>query len=172
MCGIAGTVDIQLTNAALALLCHRGPDDEGITQHELAGRKINFGHRRLSIIDLSEAGHQPMTSHCGKFVIVFNGEIYNHQELRSKLSDIRFRGHSDTETIVNYLARFGIQSVADFNGIFAFALLDIAKEKLYLARDRYGVKPLYYSLNAGKFLFAFEIRPIRSFVASHLNLEN
>jgi asparagine synthase (glutamine-hydrolysing) len=172
MCGIAGTVDIPLTNAVLALLCHRGPDDEGITQHELAGRKINFGHRRLSIIDLSEAGHQPMTSHCGKFVIVFNGEIYNHQELRSKLSDIRFRGHSDTETIVNYLARFGIQSVADFNGIFAFALLDIAKEKLYLARDRYGVKPLYYSLNAGKFLFASEIRPIRSFVASHLNLEN
>ena len=105
--------------------------------------KVFFGHRRLSIVDLSPTGNQPMASSCGRFEIIFNGEIYNHSELKDKLVGRDFRGTSDTETIVNYISEFGIERVADFNGIFALSVLDKQNKIMYLARDPFGVKPMY-----------------------------
>ncbi len=160
MCGILGTVNIKFDKAILDLLKHRGPDDWGIETIEIKENKVYFGHRRLSILDLSHAGHQPMYSHDGRFLIVFNGEVYNHLELKEKLKDISFRGHSDTETIVNYMAKFGPKSSVDFNGIFAFGLLDTKNAKIYIARDRFGVKPIYYWHDGDKFIFSSEIKPI------------
>jgi len=160
MCGIVGTVNKPFDNQTLDLIRHRGPDDGDIVKLEAGDDEIYLGHRRLSIQDLSKAGHQPMYSACRKFVIIFNGEIYNHLELREKLPDIEWRGHSDTETIVNYIARYGIESIRDFNGIFGFGLFDIENSKLYVARDRYGVKPVYYYNNDSCFVCASEIKPI------------
>ena len=172
MCGILGTVNRPFENDILDLIKHRGPDDSEILKFHIEKNEICLGHRRLSIQDLSSAGHQPMHSACRKFVIIFNGEIYNHNELREKLQDIAFKGHSDTETIVNYIARFGMEAVKDLNGIFAFALLDTEKEKIYLARDRFGVKPLYYYQQEEQFLFASEIGPLQAMMSDSIELEN
>lgn len=172
MCGILGAVNGTINNDLLDLIEHRGPDDGGIEEITVGGTKVAFGHRRLSIQDLSAAGHQPMSSTCGKYSIIFNGEIYNHYELREKLPDVAFHGHSDTETIVNYLAKYGMDSVKDLNGIFAFALLDIEKEKMYLARDRFGVKPLYYVHNNKEFLFSSEIRSLQAMIEDNIDLDN
>jgi asparagine synthase (glutamine-hydrolysing) len=173
MCGIVGTVNKPFDKSLLELISHRGPDDSDIVNLKSSNNEIHLGHVRLSIQDLSAAGHQPMSSACGKFVIIFNGEIYNHLDLRKKLSDIMWRGHSDTETIVNYMARYGIESVKDFNGIFGFGLFDVVNEKLYIARDRYGVKPIYFSQNNNKLIFSSEIRPITKLLDSlHLDKGN
>ncbi|MBW3545334.1 MAG: asparagine synthetase B, partial [Bacteroidetes bacterium] len=123
---------------------------------------VFFGHTRLSILDLSEAGSQPMFTDCGNYCLVFNGEIYNHQELREKLPAVNFAGHSDTETILYYLREYGIEAVKDFNGIFAFALLDRVARKVYLVRDCFGVKPLYYFLKDDKLVFGSEIKIIKN----------
>ncbi|BCD62078.1 asparagine synthase (glutamine-hydrolysing) [Nitratiruptor sp. YY08-26] len=179
MCGIVGSVNKPFGDEILNLIDHRGPNDRGIEkiiieQANSKKTKIYFGHTRLSIQDLSLAGHQPMYSHCGNYLIIFNGEIYNHLELRKKLPNINWRGHSDTETIINYIAEYGIESVQDLNGIFAFAVLDILQRKLYLVRDRYGVKPLYYNNNDNnnKFVFSSEIKPLRKLIPSKIDLEN
>src|SRR5690606_7431374 len=144
MCGILGSINIDFNEETLNLIEHRGPDDFGIETFNLSNQNITFGHRRLSIVDLSKAGHQPMTSYCHNFEIIFNGEIYNHLELREKLRDITFNGTSDTETIINYISKYGMESVKDFNGVFAFAILDKKKSKIHLVRDPFGVKPLYF----------------------------
>jgi len=159
MCGILGAVNNPFDNEVLDLIKHRGPDDSQIIDIEVKGNNITLGHRRLSIQDLTVAGQQPMYSACKKFIIVFNGEIYNHLELREKLSEINFNGHSDTETMVNYISKFGIESIQDFNGIFGLGFFDIEQNKLYLARDRFGVKPLYFQ-NKKTFIFSSEIKPI------------
>lgn len=172
MCGILGTVNRSIDDKVLDLLRHRGPDDGGIEGYSLGSTNVFFGHRRLSIQDLSSAGHQPMYSADMKYAIIFNGEIYNHLELRKKLKNVIFQGHSDTETIVNYIACFGIEAIKDFNGIFAFAFLDIEDQKLFLARDRYGVKPLYYFQQDEQFLFSSEIHPLQSMVSDSISLEN
>lgn len=164
MCGILGSINQDFEESVLELLSHRGPDDRELIKLSLKENQICLGHTRLSIQDLSMAGHQPMYSADGKFIIIFNGEIYNHLELRKKLKEIKFHGHSDTETIVNYMANFGIESIKDFNGIFGFSLLDIENQKLYLARDRFGVKPLYYYNQEDKFLFSSEMKPILKIV--------
>lgn len=169
MCGILGSVNQVIGEETLALIGHRGPDDIGINEFKIGKSMTYLGHRRLSIQDLSSAGHQPMLSACRKYFIIFNGEIYNHFVLRERIKEIKFKGHSDTETIVNYIARFGIESVREFNGIFAFAILDIVNEKLFLTRDRFGVKPLYYYQNKEKFLFSSEIHPIQSLVKDDIN---
>ena len=161
MCGILGSLNIPFDFETLAVLEHRGPDDAGIKSLVTGEDTVTLGHRRLSIVDLSPSGHQPMLSHCGNYIIIFNGEIYNHNELRKKLDDHKFIGHSDTETIVNYIAKFGIYSVKDFNGIFAFILFDKKGNNLYAARDRYGVKPLYYWQYSDKIIFSSEIKAIR-----------
>src|SRR2546428_224163 len=126
-----------------SVIAHRGPDDSGVwTDHE-AG--IGFGHRRLSIIDLSAAGHQPMMSASGRFVLVFNGEIYNYRQLRAELGEHLWHGHSDTEVLLAGVERWGlVATLKKSTGMFAFALWDRRSRELTLARDRMGEKPLYY----------------------------
>ncbi|WP_273566610.1 asparagine synthase (glutamine-hydrolyzing) [Maribacter halichondriae] len=161
MCGIAGSINSTLTMADIDLIDHRGPDYKNLIQDKCAGHDLFFGHTRLSIIDLSEAGNQPMYTDCGDFCIVFNGEIYNHKELRTRLTHVKFRGQSDTETILYYLREFGIEGVKDFNGIFTFALLNKKVGKVFLARDFFGVKPLYYFTKDDKLVFSSEIKVIK-----------
>lgn len=169
MCGIIGLIDHahHLDDVALRALAttmrdrltHRGPDDAGLMLE--SSKRLVLGHRRLSIVDLSPAGHQPMTSACGRFTLIHNGEIYNCDELRAAVPQINWRGHSDTEAVLEYLAARGPEAIADLNGMFAFALFDRARRELLLARDRFGQKPLYYSSGAGWFAFASELSALR-----------
>lgn len=153
MCGIAGLISpAPETRIAAMLSCieHRGRDDEGVwTSPALndAGQNICFGHRRLSIIDTSSAGHQPMLSHDGRFVAILNGEIYNYRELREQLTTNgrQFRTQSDTEVLINAWAEWGEQSLSRINGMFAFGLWDQVERTLFLVRDHVGIKPLYYA---------------------------
>lgn len=147
-------------------LAHRGPDDAGVWVDDVTG--VALAHRRLAILDLSAAGHQPMASACGRFVIAFNGEIYNHAELRSELEERgsapSWRGHSDTEVLLAAVAAWGIEAaLKKVVGMFAFALWDRESRSLALARDRIGEKPLYYGLCRGALLFASELKAIRSY---------
>lgn len=161
MCGIAGFLSFENTlqevelREMTATLAHRGPDAEGIFFDGVCG----LGHRRLSIIDLSEQANQPMFSQEGRYVIVFNGEIYNYQEVAEKLQ-ISPKTHSDTEIIVEAFAQKGTACVQLFNGMFAFAIYDTQKKELYLCRDRIGKKPLYYFWNGHHFAFASEIKAL------------
>ena len=161
MCGILGVFNPnggQLANevfaAALERLRLRGPDDSGVWRDEW----IALGHRRLAIVDLSAAGHQPMESVDRRYVIVFNGEIYNHNELRKRLNPATpWRGTSDTETLLEAYRTFGVDCLKHLNGMFAFAIWDKVERTLFIARDRMGVKPLYYTQRGGD--FAFGSRP-------------
>jgi asparagine synthase (glutamine-hydrolysing) len=170
MCGITGflttRIDKDLAGAIGRMsdtLSHRGPDDKGVWLDENAG--IALGHRRLSIVDLSPAGHQPMHSDSGRYVIVFNGEIYNHQEIRREIdgrSPSPWRGHSDTEVMLRAVETWGLEdAVKRFIGMFAFALWDREERVLHLVRDRLGEKPLYYGRMGGTFLFASELKALR-----------
>ena len=165
MCGIAGYLSVkEPVNRALlermtSTLAHRGPDAAGYyvnPRHQVA-----LGHRRLSIIDL-HGGGQPMSDETGAVWVVFNGEIFNYQELRSELEQRghRFATRSDTEVIVHAYETFGVECVQRFNGMFAFAVWDEHAQRLYLARDRFGKKPLHYAAVAGQFLFASEIKAL------------
>ncbi len=171
MCGIAGWIDLkgrtdrydlEAVAARMAnVLSHRGPDDYGVWADPEAG--VALGHRRLSILDLSSAGHQPMLSNNGRFVISYNGEIYNCEEIRQELwkanPRLAFRGHSDTEVMLAAFEQWGIEpSLQRMNGMFAFALWDRNEHTLLLARDRFGEKPLYYGSVGGAFLFASELK--------------
>lgn len=163
MCGILGSVNVDFDQDLLDLIKHRGPDDSGIDSFLSGNNLVKLAQRRLSILDLSPAGHQPMISDCGDYAIIFNGEIYNHEELRnSLLKKGGFKGHSDTESILYYLIENGISGIKDLNGIFAIAFLDKKGNKLFLARDPFGVKPLYYKADNNSLLFASEIRPLKS----------
>ncbi|HWD90595.1 MAG TPA: asparagine synthase (glutamine-hydrolyzing) [Mucilaginibacter sp.] len=167
MCGILGSVNTPFDNDILDTIKHRGPDDFGIETFDVASNMVTLSQRRLSIIDLSPAGHQPMNTLCGNYSIIFNGEIYNYQDLKDRLpKDIVFRGHSDTETILYYLKEFGIKGISDFNGIFSIAFLDKLNNKLFLVRDHFGVKPMYYYHRAetGQLIFSSEIRPIKALI--------
>lgn len=146
-------------------LVHRGPDDAGIWLDDAAG--VALGHRRLSIVDLSPAGHQPMPSEDGRQVLVFNGEIYNHHHLRSELEaaghSTPWRGHSDTEVLLAAMSAWGIEeALRRANGMFALAVWDRAERTLYLARDRFGEKPLYYGRANGHFLFGSELKALKA----------
>jgi len=167
MCGIAGVlsgapVDPLVMRRMVATLGHRGPDDEGVWIEP----GIGLGHRRLSVIDLSPNGHQPMVSHNGRYVLTFNGEIYNHAALRAALvSDgiNGWRGHSDTETLLETIASWGLaRALRESVGMFALGLWDRHDRKLFLARDRFGEKPLYYGRAGKEFLFASELKAIRA----------
>ncbi len=149
-------------------LVHRGPDDEGAWVEESAG--LALGHRRLAIQDLSPAGHQPMISHCGRWVMVYNGETYSNQELRPLLEarGIAFHGHSDTEVMIEAIAAWGIEAaVKQFIGMFAFALWDRKEKALYLVRDRLGIKPLYWGQIGATFLFGSELKALRAYPNFH-----
>ena len=141
-------------------MIHRGPDDAG--EWWLDDGRVGLAHRRLSIIDLSPAGHQPMLDDVGKLAIAFNGEIYNFTELRAELAakGAGFRSHSDTEVILAAYREWGVDCLSRFNGMFAFALFDASSQKLFLARDRAGEKPLFYRYHSGEFRFASELKAL------------
>lgn len=175
MCGIAGFIHLgasrDISSSRLAAMLkpihHRGPDDGGVWVDEQHG--VALGHRRLSILDLSPAGHQPMASACGRFVIVFNGEIYNHLDLRRDLEKSNllpiggWRGHSDTETLLACFAAWGIdKTIQSTVGMFALAVCDRHQKSLTLARDRIGEKPLYYGWQNDVFLFGSELKSLRA----------
>src|SRR4051794_37213837 len=171
MCGIAGLfssrrVDPSLVRRMIAPLAHRGPDDQGVWSDPESG--IGLGHRRLSIIDLSPLGHQPMESSDGRWVLSYNGEIYNHAELRAELDSAAggngrgWRGHSDTETLLEGIATWGFEAtLKKCVGMFAIALWDKRRRELHLARDRFGEKPLYYGWAGGDLVFASELKALR-----------
>lgn len=154
MCGIVGSVDLELYNDDVRRLSHRGPDSHGLEQIACSGHRIWLGHTRLAIQDLSSAGHQPMKID-GDF-IVFNGEIYNHHEIR-KLNMIDYNSNSDTETLLKALIVWGLRAIDQLNGIYSFAYFSAQNKKLYLVRDPEGTKPLYYSVQGDKLSFASEI---------------
>jgi len=165
VCGIAGIidlsgrpVDVALIRAMTDSIAHRGPDGEG----QWVEGPVGIGHRRLAIIDTSEAAGQPMISANGRFVLSYNGEVYNFRELRRELerSGIAFRTNSDTEVVLEALALWGNKAINRFNGMFAFALWDRWENCLLLARDRYGIKPLYWSIDHEQFKFASENKAI------------
>jgi len=170
MCGIAGVVDRKNGRCEPAVLrrmndavAHRGPDGEG----EYYWRNVGLGHRRLAIIDLSDCGRQPMASADDELVIVFNGEIYNYVELRSELENegCCFRSHSDTEVILASYRLWGAECVSRFNGMWAFAILDKSRNCVFCSRDRFGVKPFYYTNSPEHFAFGSEIRQLLPFLS-------
>lgn len=152
----------------------RGPDDAGVWTDKAAG--LCVAHRRLSILDLSPAGHQPMVSPCGRYVLVYNGEIYNHHALRADLEReggaFEWRGHSDTETLLASLRHWGTEgALKRFNGMFAFALWDANEKTLLLARDRMGEKPLYYGRSGDVFLFGSELKALVAHPSWHSDVD-
>jgi asparagine synthase (glutamine-hydrolysing) len=171
MCGIAGLIaagkiDPELVRAMTDRLTHRGPDDQGIWTDPDAG--IGLGHRRLSIIDLSPAGHEPMHSASGRYVVTFNGEIYNYRDLRARLEredsvpQGGWRGHSDIEVLLQAIDCWGLKTaLGEAVGMFAFALWDRRKRTLSLVRDRFGEKPLYYGWVGHDFVFGSELKALR-----------
>lgn len=168
MCGIAGFLNLNGKPAAEVILKnmtdkirHRGPDGEG----QYIDGAVALGHRRLSIIDLSPSGQQPMLSNQGRFIITYNGEVYNFKEIKAELESLghQFRSKTDTEVILEAYAEWGGNSVSRFNGMFAFAIWDKKEKTLFLARDRYGVKPIYYAFHDGTFLFASENKAFDEF---------
>ena len=174
MCGIVGLLTASGTGGRLVrpmidAIQHRGPDDQGWWTDTEAG--VTLGHRRLSIIDLSPLGHQPMPSSDGRYQIAYNGEIYNHAELRRGLEQAtalsgngpRWRGHSDTETLLECIAHWGLRATLEkCVGMYAFALWDRRDRLLHLVRDRFGEKPLYYGWIGGDFAFASELKALRA----------
>ena len=168
MCGIAGcfnkhkisTFEIELIEKMNAIQKHRGPDDMGI----FSDKTCVLGHRRLAIIDLSDAGHQPYISDDGRYILVYNGEIYNYIELREELRNLGwdFKSKTDTEVLLKAYRQYGKDCLEKLNGMFAFAVYDTQNESLFLARDRVGIKPLYYVITKTKLYFASEIKALLS----------
>ena len=163
MCGISGAYGISDKEQAKILvtkmndrIAHRGPDDHGYFIDE----NIALGHRRLAILDLSPAGHQPMFSNDGQLAVVFNGEIYNYMDIRPLLGNYNFKTRSDTEVILAAYQQWGAECLHHFNGMFAFAIWDLQKKELFIARDRLGIKPLYYNHQENQLLFSSEVRSL------------
>ena len=171
MCGVSGVLSPSnqgagrsqgdLVGTMVSVLKHRGPDTSGIWTNP-SGR-IALGHTRLAIVDLSDAGSQPMTSADGRWTITYNGELYNPEDLRQSVGSVRWRGHSDTEALVEHIARHGVPAtLRAAKGMFAFGCWDAHELELWLARDRFGEKPLYYGLHGGLLLFASELKALRA----------
>jgi asparagine synthase (glutamine-hydrolysing) len=164
ICGIAGFTDRSLLEQMTSIITHRGPDDSGIYISSAA--QVGLGNRRLSIIDLSHAGHMPMSNEDGRIWITYNGEIYNFRELRRELQDHghQFRSNTDSEILLHGYEEWGLDMLDRLNGMFAFALLDLREgsdaPKLLLARDRFGIKPLYYTAVGNTLIFGSEVKSI------------
>ncbi|HEY4785457.1 MAG TPA: asparagine synthase (glutamine-hydrolyzing), partial [Bacteroidales bacterium] len=163
MCGICGIIAFDQAKryethvgTMTSSMAHRGPDAEGIWGND----HLILGHRRLSIIDLSADGTQPMISNDQRYVLVFNGEIYNFREIKYELKNYAFRTRTDSEVILAAYSEWGKSCVEHFNGMFAFAIWDNVKNELFLVRDRLGIKPIYYFMDDEKFIFSSEIRTI------------
>ena len=176
MCGITGIFNLNGEPVSPVVLrkmadaiAHRGPDGEGFYIDSFVG----LGHRRLAIIDLSPAAHQPMMTPDGQYVLSYNGEIYNFQELRVELESrgYHFRSRSDSEVLLYAYAEWGEQCLERFNGMFAFAIWDRPRQELFLARDRYGIKPLYYTLQGPVFLFGSEVKAILAHPAYRMAMD-
>lgn len=176
MCGIAGVFNLNgqpvspvILRQMTDVIAHRGPDGEGFYIDSFIG----LGHRRLAIIDLSPAGHQPMMTADGHYVLSYNGEIYNFQELRIELEAMgyHFRSRTDSEVLLYAYAAWGQDAIAKFNGMFAFVIWDRKRQELFLARDRYGIKPLYYTLQGSTFLFGSEVKAILAHPAYQIRLD-
>ena len=173
MCGIIGilktnsNIEFELLNRAADLLNNRGPNAKGTW----IDRNIGFGHRRLSIIDLSQDGNQPMVSLCGRYIITYNGELYNFRLVRTKLENkgYQFKSNSDTEVILKAYQQWDKGCLSYFNGMFAFAIWDRKKKKLFLARDRIGIKPLYYYYSNECFAFASRPGALNILCNGHIN---
>lgn len=178
MCGIAGIFDpqkispddIDLVKQMNTVQKHRGPDDEGLYISDTCV----LGHRRLSIIDLSANGHQPFSSDCGRYQMTYNGEIYNYIELRAELENLgwNFRTHTDTEVLLKMYQHYGKDCLSKLNGMFAFAVYDTRQQQLFLARDRVGIKPLYYVRDGNRIYFASEIKALRLIPGLDTSLNN
>ena len=173
MCGIIGGVwkgqDDNLKSrflTSISLIAHRGPDDQGFEEIEVSDCFLLLGHRRLSIIDLSVAGHQPMYSADGNFTIIFNGEIYNYRELRNELKNLshEFSTDSDTEVLLAAWSQWGLNSLKRLVGMFAFVVFDKRNETLTLVRDAFGIKPLFFSTDSGQILFSSEIKSLENLI--------
>jgi asparagine synthase (glutamine-hydrolysing) len=171
VCGIVGiaayktSVPVAPLEQALEAIAHRGPDDSGLQVIKITSPvplEIGFGNRRLSILDLSAAGHQPMNDPATGNWITYNGEVYNFRDVRAKLEGegIRFSSQSDTEVVLKAFGRWGEKCLDEFRGMFAFAIWDEARQRLFIARDRLGIKPLYYSFNDAQLLFSSEVRSL------------
>ncbi|NDJ61856.1 MAG: asparagine synthase (glutamine-hydrolyzing), partial [Chloroflexi bacterium] len=165
MCGITGVyrldgepVSLPLLKQMAGVIAHRGPDSEGF----YIDGNMGLGHRRLAIIDLSPLGNQPMANETGDIVLIYNGELFNYQELRVRLQAAghRFRSNSDTEVIIHAYEEWGDACVERFNGQFAFVIWDAPRRRLFIARDRFGIKPFYYYHDGAKFVFGSEIKAI------------
>ena len=164
MCGIVGLVSFwdneiesQAIDRMLSSLSHRGPDSKGTWQN----KNVILGHARLAVVDLSPNGSQPMVGGMNKrFNVVYNGEVYNYKEIKEELEEYNFTTNSDTEVILAAYEKWGAKCVQKFNGMFSFAIWDIEKEELFIARDRLGIKPFYYSWAEGRFIFSSELRAI------------
>ena len=174
MCGIlgySGPFDHERLRIGLTAIEHRGPDDCGDFQDLRS--QVGLGHRRLSILDVSSSGHQPMVSTDGKVVLVYNGEVYNFRQLRADLEDkgFIFRGNSDSEVILNLYIANGEEMLPLLNGIFAFAIWDTRKQQLFIARDGLGVKPLYYYSEGERFAFASEIKALKHLIPNEKTLD-
>ena len=176
MCGITGILSQAAEPVAPVVLkrmmdaiAHRGPDGEG----SFVDAGIGLGHRRLAIIDLTASGHQPMSTEDGRFVLSYNGEVYNFQELRIQLEALGYQFHSrtDSEVVLKALAEWGVDALSRFNGMFAFALWDRRAQRLMLARDRYGIKPLYYAWCGSTFLFGSEIKAILAYPQFRVSMD-
>lgn len=162
MCGIIGIISknkSEINYPITKAIQHRGPDADGLFEDDF----IALGHRRLSIQDLSENANQPMYSHDGRYVMIFNGEIYNHLDIRKKIEDkYPFRSTGDSETLLYAYIEYGSDIIKQLNGIFAFAIYDTLENDLFIARDQFGIKPLYYYFDNDKFIFSSEIKAITS----------
>jgi len=177
MCGIAGVfsptahicdTDIRVVERMNQVLQHRGPDDEGIYHDQ----NCVLAHRRLAIIDLSKDGHQPFQSDDGRFQLIYNGEIYNYIELREELKKLgwRFKTKTDTEVLLKAYQQYGENCLSKFNGMFAFAIYDSRRNSIFFARDRFGIKPLYYAILGTKCYFASEIKALRAIPKQNLSI--
>lgn len=177
MCGILGklnlnhTVDEANFNSMLVRLHHRGPDDGGAVF--LEGGHVALGHRRLSIIDLTESGHQPMSNENNKIWITYNGEIYNYKKLRKELIHAGhvFKSNCDTEVLIHGYEEWGRGMLSRLKGMYAFAIWDENSKKLFLARDRFGIKPLYYGNIKNSFMFMSELKPLKEIPSGLLHID-
>ena len=181
MCGIAGIAswrpesDLdEYASRMIASLVHRGPDDQGVWSDN--GKGVGIGHRRLSILDLSSQGHQPMISASGRYVIAYNGEIYNFRQIRDELDKCgkapQWRGHSDTEILLASIDAWGIDAaIRKATGMFAIALWDRETQALSLVRDRIGEKPLYYGIVDNRLVFGSELKAIRAVAEGKLQID-
>ena len=177
MCGICGIwnldhsqVDPNNIIRMMKIMKHRGPDDEGT----YFDNNIGLGFVRLSIIDLSDAGHQPMVSDDGRYIIVHNGEIYNYIELREELKSygINFRTQTDTEVLLKSYIYWGEECLNRFNGMWAFVIYDTITKSIFGARDRFGIKPLYYYIDKNCFIFASDINSIFKIKKESIDIDN